>query len=73
MKENGLTLKKARSRWYPRETITNADYTDYQVLLVNTPVRAECLKQAARGIGFYVKSNKTDFMYLKKKAVPPWH
>ena len=25
MKENGLTLKKAKSRWYPVETITDAD------------------------------------------------
>ena len=28
MKENGLILKKARSRWYPTETIMDADYTD---------------------------------------------
>ena len=35
MKENGLTLIKSRSRQYLTETITDADYTDDQVLLTN--------------------------------------
>ena len=43
MRENGLTLKKkkARSRRYPKETVTDADYTNDQVLLENTPAQAK--------------------------------
>ena len=43
MKEIGFTLKKARSKWYLIETITDADYTDDLVLLANanTPAQAE--------------------------------
>ena len=37
IKENGITLKKVRSRQYPAETMTDADYADDQVLLINTP------------------------------------
>ena len=29
--------KKAKSRRYPTETITDADYADNQILLANTP------------------------------------
>ena len=35
MQENGFTLKKARSRQYPTETITDADYADDIALLAN--------------------------------------
>ena len=34
-KENDLILKKARSRWYPAVTITNADFTDDLAFLTN--------------------------------------
>ena len=34
IKENGSTLKKERSR-YPAETMTDADYTNDLVLLIN--------------------------------------
>ena len=37
MKEDGLSLKKVRSRWYPTEIIMNADYRDDLAFLVNTP------------------------------------
>ena len=43
MKENGLSLNKVRSRWYPGEPFTDADYVDYQALLENTPSQAESL------------------------------
>ena len=36
-KENGFTFKKKKGRWYPSETMTNADYADDLVLLANTP------------------------------------
>ena len=35
MKENTSHLKKARSRWYPTETIIDADYIDDLMLLAN--------------------------------------
>ena len=37
MKDNGFKLAKKRSRKYPAQTITDADYTDDITLLVNTP------------------------------------
>ena len=40
MKENGFTLKKAKSRQYLAETITDTDYTDDLTLLANTPGQA---------------------------------
>ena len=50
---------------YLSETITDADYADDLILLANTPAQAESLqhslKQAARGFGLYVNSDKTDF------------
>ena len=38
MKENGLALRKARSRGYTKETIMNGDYADDLALLTNRPV-----------------------------------
>ena len=43
MKENGFTLEKARSRRYPAQTITNADYIDEVALLANTPTQVKSL------------------------------
>ena len=42
IKENGFTLKKkkARSRQYPTETITDTDYADDLALFANTPPQA---------------------------------
>ena len=37
MKENGFKLTKERSRRYPAQTITNADYVNDLALLANTP------------------------------------
>ena len=66
MSERGFTLKKARSRRHPAETITDADYADDLALLANTPAQAESLlhslEQSARGIGLHVNSDKTQFM-----------
>ena len=64
IKENGFTLKKnPEVRWYPAETITDADYADDLALLANTSTKAESLlhnkEQAAGGIGFYMNANKT--------------
>ena len=36
IKENGFTLKKARSRWYLAKTMAVAEYADDLALLANT-------------------------------------
>ena len=41
MKVNGFKLSKERSRRYPAQTITDADYADDIALLANTPAYAE--------------------------------
>ena len=43
IKENGITLKKARRRQYLAETIMDIDYADYIALLANTPTQAKSL------------------------------
>ena len=74
-KKNGYTLKKAKSRWYPIETITDADYVDDLTFLANTPAEAESLEhsleQAVIGIGLYVNSDKTEFMCCQ--LLVKWH
>ena len=73
IKEIGFTLKKkkARSKRYPKETITDAGNTVDLVFLANTPDQAESmlysLEQAAWGIGFHVNVNKAVFMCFEKK------
>ena len=37
MKDNGFKLAKERSRRYPAQTITDADYADNIAFLANTP------------------------------------
>ena len=71
MKENGFTLKKTRSRRYPAQTITDADYTDDIMLLANTPIQAESLlqslEQATSDTGLHVNADKTEYMRFNKK------
>ena len=43
MKENGFKLTKERSRRYLVQIITDANYANDVVLLVNTPTQAESL------------------------------
>ena len=40
MRENIFTPQKVRSRRYPAQTITDADYADDIALLTNTPAQA---------------------------------
>ena len=71
-KENSFPPKNGNKQTTPRpaEIITVADYAGYAALLANTPAQAKSLlnnlEQAARGIGLYVKLDKTEFMYLKQ-------
>ena len=63
MKENGFALKKkARSRRYPQQTITDADYADDKALQANTPIQVKSLlpslEQAAGGIGLRINAEK---------------
>ena len=69
MKENGPTVRKARSRQYPAETITDAVYADDLMIHTNTPEQAEYvlhnLVQTAEDIGHYENSDKTELMCFK--------
>ena len=55
--------KKAKSRQYPVETITDADYAHDLELRVNTPAQAEQLfhnlDEDAEGIDFHENAKKT--------------
>ena len=66
-----LYKKKARSRWFPAETILDANYADDLALLANTPAQAKALlhslKQVAGSIGLYMNVKKTEFMYFKQE------
>ena len=67
MKENGFKVTKERSRRYPVQTISDADYVDNIALLINAPAQAETLlrslERAAAGIGLHVNAHKTEYMF----------
>ena len=75
MKDNDFKLAKERSRSYPAQTITDADYADDIALLANTPAQAETLlhglERATAGIGLPVNANKTEYMFLIKAVTSP--
>ena len=66
MKENSFKLAKERSRRYPAQTFTDADYADDIALLANTLAQAETLQhsleRAAAGIGLHVNADKTEYI-----------
>ena len=70
-KRKWFYTKKAKSRQYPTETITDANYPDDTALLTNTPDQAESLlhslEKTAGGIGLSINVNKTEFMCFKKE------
>ena len=67
MKGNGFS-GKARSRRYPAQTITDADFAENIELLANTLAQAESLlhglERAASGIGLHVSTAKTGFVHF---------
>ena len=71
---NDSTLKKkgAKSKGYLAKNITYADYADDLVLLANTLALVESLlhslKQAAKGIGFCINSDKIEFMCFNQDS-----
>ena len=72
MKENRFKLPKERSRSYPAQTITDADYADDIALLANTPAQAESrlhsLEGATGGIGPHVNADKTEYMCFNQRG-----
>ena len=72
MEDNGFKLTKERSRRYPAQTITDADYADDIAILANTPAQAETLlhslERAAAGIGPYVNAQKTEYMCFNQRV-----
>ena len=72
MKVNRFKLAKERSRRYPTQTITDADYANDIALLANTPAQAKTLvhnlEQAAAGIGLHVNTDKTEYMCFNQRG-----
>ena len=72
MKDNGFKLAKEKSRGYPTQTITDADYADDIALLTNTPAQAECqlhsLERAATSIGLHVNTDKIEYMCFNQRG-----
>ena len=66
MKDNGFKWTKERSKRYPAQTITDADYADDIVLLANPPnqdkTKLHRLERAAADIGLHVNADKTEYM-----------
>ena len=70
IKENDFILKrKSRSRRYPAETKTDAEYD--LAVLANTPAQAKyqlySQEQAVGDIGLYVNTNEREFMCFKRE------
>ena len=72
IKDNSFKLTNERSRRYPSQTITDADYADDQEFLANTPTQAETLlhslERAAAGIGLYVNAHKTEYTCFNQRG-----
>ena len=76
LKESGFTLKRAKSRRYSAQTITDADYADDIPHLANSATLTEfllqSLQQAACGIGLYVNAERLDWLALLFWNVNPF-
>ena len=72
MKEDGFNLTMERSRRYPAQTITDADYTDKIALLANESAHAETLlrslERTAAGIGLHVNAHKMEYMCFNQRG-----
>ena len=72
MKDNGFKLTKERSRRYPAQTITDADYADDIALLANALAQAEtqlhCLEPAVVGIGLSVNTDKMEYVCFNQRG-----
>ena len=61
MKENGFKLTKERSRRYPVQTITDADYAD-DIAPAQAETLLHSLERAAVGICLFANAHKTEYM-----------
>ena len=72
MKDNGFQLARKRSRSYPGQTITDANYADDIALRPSTPARAETqlhsLERAASGIELHVNAGKTEYRCFNQRG-----
>ena len=72
MKENGFKLAKKRSKTYPAQIITGANYTEDKAILENAPARAESLlhslERAAASIGLHVNVDKKEYMCFNQRG-----
>ena len=72
IKENGFKLTNERSRRYPTQTITDADYADDIALLANTPAQTEILlhslERAVAGIDLHVNAHNTEYMSFNQRG-----
>ena len=72
MKENNFQLAKEKSRRYPAQTITDADYANDIALLAKSPAQARTLlhslEQAAGSIGLYVNTDETEYMCFNQRG-----
>ena len=75
MKDNSFKLAKDRSKRYPAQTITDADYADDLVFLANTPAQAETLNGSSlkldnkfTNLGISASSTGTDINTQLAKA-----
>ena len=68
----GKKKKKAKSRRYPAQTITDTNFADDIALLSNTPNQAESLLhslgQATGGIDLHVNADKTEYMWFNQEG-----
>ena len=64
MKENDFKQTKERSRRYPAQTITYADYADDVALLANTLPSSN----PGTSIGLHVNAHKTEYMGFNKRG-----
>ena len=72
MKDDGFKMAKERSRRYPAQTITDADYADDIAQLANTQtqtkIRLHSLERAAAGIGLYVNAERTEYICFNQRG-----
>ena len=65
---HGFTMTPSRSRRYPAEKVTDADFADDLALLSNTIDEAQLmltsLEEAARAVGLIMNESKTKYMSI---------
>ena len=72
MKDNSFKLTKKRTRRYPAQTITDADYTDDIAIMANAFAKTETLlhnlERAAASIGLHVNADKMEYMCCNQRG-----